>query len=218
MQILRRDQVGLQVGDRTAVGRPRGARHHATRRRFPGPARRDQHAGAAAFRTDHAQVVVAVVVLDVGDGAAVGRPRCSALVGLGGGDRARLPAVDGREPVVDPAAAVRAEEDLAAVGRDARIAEGGAGSVVEEVAVLEDGAGVAAVGVHRDHVVVLPGVVEAHVENALRVRRPGREDLVALVAGDAPDAPGGDLDRPDVVVAVAVAGEGDRALVGRPGH
>jgi len=113
---------------------------------------------------------------------------------------------------------MRAEEDLAAVRRDLRIAERAAGAVVEEVPVLKDGARARSVRSDRDDFVIFPGVVEAHVKDAPGVRAPGRENLVVLLVADAADPPGVDLDRPDVVVAVAVAGEGDRALVGRPGH
>ena len=160
-QVLGLGQALGEVGDRVAARGPRRRRHHALFRRNQDPRR-------SAVRRRQTQVVTAVVVLRVGDPASVRGPRGTALVGLCRGDlpgfasaaASRFRSLLQRgNPIVDPAAAVGAEENVSAVGGRLGMAERAAGSVVEEVRVDENRPRVVTVRVHFKDLVVLPGVV-----------------------------------------------------------
>ena len=160
----------------------------------------------------------AAPVLGIADPGAVGRPAGVALVVVGSRQRPGLAPRARRDPEVQPAAALRAEEQVLAVGRRLGGPETPARAVVEETAVLHHGARVPAVGGDLDHVVVHPAVVHAHVEERPGVRRPARISLVERVAGQAVYLSPGNRHLPDVHVAEPVARERDPLAVGRPGE
>ena len=123
-----------------------------------------------------------------------------------------------RDPEVQPAAALGAEEQVLAVGRRLGGAERPARAVVEEAGVRDHGARIPAVGGDLDHVVVHPAVVHAHVEQRPGVRRPARIPLVERVAGEPVHLAAGDRHLPDVHGAEPVAGERDPFPVRGPGE
>ena len=65
--------------------------------------------------------------------------------------------------------------------------------------------------------VVHPCAVEPDEEDGGGIGAPGGIDLQCGAVGQPTGLPGGDLDRPHVVLPVTIAGERDPAPVGRPG-
>ena len=160
----------------------------------------------------------AALVLGVADPGAVGRPAGVALVMVRSRQGPGLTPRAGRDPEVQPAAALGAEEQVLAVGRRLDGAERPARAVVEKAAVRHRGARIPAVGGDLDHVVIHPAVVHAHVEERPGIRGPARIPLVERVAGQPVHLSSGDRHLPDVHVAEPVAGERDPRPVRRPGE
>ena len=140
-----------------------------------------------------------------------------ALVGRFGRQRLRLAARQRYVPVIQPAAAMRAEEQRLPVGRDERVPKCLAIVIIEQVEVARNEAfSSAARGWNRAHVVVFPPLVEPDEDDFAPIGGKYGVHFVEWAARQARGAAIRHLGTVDIEPTVTIARQRERSAVGRP--